>query len=271
LAAASGILLALSFPKPGVSLLAWFALVPLLLAAAGKSPRSAGALGFVAGCTAYAGIMYWVNIVMVTYGRLPLAASIALYLVLVAYLALYPALVLWLMRRSEERGISPIWSFPILWVAGELIRSFLLTGFPWALLGYSQYRTLPLIQISDLTGVYGVSFLVACTNVVLYRVWQSLRNRRVPYPVTGVLTLLLLVAASLGYGLFTLTRSEVGTQQRVLLVQGNIPQDVKWNPAFAEKTVATYERLSRQGAQGPGTLVVWPESALPFFLSLIHI
>jgi apolipoprotein N-acyltransferase len=265
LAVVSGILLALSFPKPGISLLAWFALVPLLLACAGKSPRSAAALGFVAGCAAYAGIMYWVNIVMVTYGKLPLTVSIALYLVLVAYLALYPALVLWLVRRSEERGISPVWSFPVLWVAGELIRSFLLTGFPWALLGYSQYRTLPLIQIADLTGVYGVSFLVACTNVVFFRVWQSLRNKQVPYPVAGVLTLLVLVAGSLGYGLLALTRTETGAQQRVLLVQGNIPQDVKWNPAFAEKTVTTYERLSRKGAPNPGTLVVWPESALPFF------
>lgn len=266
MALASGVLLALSFPKPGISLLAWCALVPLLVAAAGKTPRAAAKLGFLAGCAAYAGIFYWLNIVMITYGKLPAAVSCLLYLVLVAYLALYPGLVLWLMRRGEMRGVTPLWSFPILWVAAELVRSFLLTGFPWAILGYSQYRTLPLIQISDLTGVYGVSFLVAFTNVVFYRMWLWLRRKDAPYPVGGFLVILALNAVTLVYGLNALNRPETGEPQRVLLVQGNIAQDVKWDPAFAEATVATYERLTRSGYQDPGTLVVWPESALPFYL-----
>jgi len=265
LALLSGALLALSFPEPGISLLAWFAFVPLLVAASGASPRLAFKLGFVAGLASYAGVLYWVNIVMITYGKLPAAVSVSLYLTLAAYLALYPGLVLWFTRRGELRGIPALCSFPLFWVGCELIRSYLLTGFPWADLGYSQYRTLPLIQISDLTGVYGVSFLVAFANVVIYRMWLWFRQRGAPYPVRGFLALLLLMAATLGYGLNALNRAETGPLQRVLLVQGNIPQDVKWDPAFEEATVATYERLSRQGCQGGGTLVVWPESALPFF------
>ena len=265
LALLSGALWALSFPKPGVSLLAWFAFVPLFAAAAGAAPKLAFKLGFAAGAVAFAGLLYWVNIVMITYGKLPPSVSVPLYLTLVAYLALYPGLVLWLTRRGEARRISALCSFPVLWVACELIRGYLLTGFPWADLGYSQYRTLPLIQISDLTGVYGVSFLVAFANVVLYRMWVWFREKEAPYPVAGFLALLLLMAATLGYGFNALNRVESGPLQRVLLVQGNIPQDVKWNPAFEESTVATYERLSRQGCPSPGTLVVWPESALPFF------
>jgi len=264
LALLSGALLALSFPEPGISLLAWCAFVPLLVAAAGASPGLAFKLGFAAGLASYAGLLYWVNIVMVTYGKLPASASVCLYLTLAAYLALYPGLVLWLTRRGELKGIPALCSFPLFWVGCELIRSYLLTGFPWADLGYSQYRTLPLIQISDLTGVYGVSFLVAFANVVIYRMWVWFR-RRGAYPVRGFLALLALMAATLGYGLSALNRAEHGAEQRVLLVQGNIPQDVKWDPAFEESTVATYERLSRQGCQGGGTLVVWPESALPFF------
>jgi apolipoprotein N-acyltransferase len=265
LAVVSGAMLALSFPRPGISLLAWCAFVPLFVAAAGTSPRDAFKLGFVAGLAAYAGVLYWVNIVMVTYGKLPAAVSVSLYLTLAGYLALYPGLVLWLTRRGEGRGISALCSFPVLWVGGELIRSYLLTGFPWANLGYSQYRTLPLIQISDLTGVYGVTFLVAFANVVFYRMWLWFRKKEAPYPVRGFLALLVLLAASLGYGFTALNKVENGPLQRVLLVQGNIPQDVKWNPAFMESTVATYERLTRKGCQTGGTLVVWPESALPFF------
>jgi apolipoprotein N-acyltransferase len=266
LAALSGVMLALSFPKPGISPLAWFAFVPLLAACAGVAGRDAFKIAFAAGFTAYAGILYWLNIVMTTYGRLHWTVSGTLYLLLAGYLALYCGVALWLTRRGEERGISALFSFPVLWVAGELIRSYLLTGFPWANLGYSQYRTLPLIQISDLTGVYGVSFLVAFANVVFYRMWRWLKEKEAPYPVGGFLALLVLIGATLGYGLNTLNRVEDGPMQRVLLVQGNIPQDVKWDPAFQESTLATYERLSREGCQYQGTLVIWPESALPFLL-----
>ncbi|GAW67462.1 apolipoprotein N-acyltransferase [Geoanaerobacter pelophilus] len=265
LALLSGGMLALSFPEPGISALAWIAFVPLFLAAAGASPAAGFRLGFTAGCAAYAGILYWLNIVMTTYGKLPAAASAALYLALAGYLALYPGVVIWLARRCESKRIGLLISFPLFWVAGELIRSYLLTGFPWANLGYSQYRTLPLIQISDLTGVYGVSFLVAFANVVFYRIWVSMRHRE-RYPATALLLLLLLIAATMGYGVIALSRPEKGPLQQVLMVQGNIRQEHKWDPAFQASTVATYERLTRKGVESPGTLVVWPESALPFFL-----
>lgn len=265
-AALSGAMLALSFPQPGLSLLAWFAFVPLLVAADGLPARHCFKLGFAAGCTAYAGIFYWLNIVMTGFGHLHWTVSASLWLALAGYLALYPAAVLWLTRSAELRGISPLCSFPVAWVGGELIRSHLLTGCPWAILGHSQYRTLPLIQISDLTGVFGVSFLVAFANVVFFRMWCWLRKRDARYPVAGFLALLGMLAVTLGYGFRALYRPEQGATQRVLLVQGNIAQDVKWNPAFQESTVATYERLSRKGCQSPDTLVVWPESALPFYL-----
>lgn len=262
----SGVLLALSFPIPGLSLLAWFAFVPLFKAAEGANPKGAFKLGFTAGVAAYAGILYWVNIVMITYGKLPAVVSFSLYLFLCAYLALFPALALSLSRRGELAKISVLWSFPFLWTALEFLRSFLLTGFPWASLGYSQYRTLPLIQIADLTGVYGLGFLIALANVVTYRVWRSVSRKGARYPVRGLLALLVLMALTVAYGFVALTRTETTLPQRVLLVQGNVAQDVKWDPSFQESTVARYERLTRQGVRAPGTLVVWPESALPFFL-----
>ncbi|HJV34379.1 apolipoprotein N-acyltransferase [Geomonas sp.] len=266
LAALSGALLALSFPRPGLSIVAWFALLPLLQAVIGASARTAFKVAFTGGVVAYAAILYWLNIVLISYGKLHWTVSASLYLVLAAYLALYPAVVVSLVRRAEMRGISSLCSFPVLWVAGELVRSYLLTGFPWANLGYTQYRTLPLIQISDLTGVYGVSFLIAFANVVFHKGWVWFRDKDARYPLAGVLILLALLVLSLGYGFSALNRPDSGKLQRVLLVQGNIAQDVKWNPAYQEATVRTYERLTRQGCQSPDTLVVWPESALPFYL-----
>ena len=114
LAVISGTLLALSFPKPGISAFAWIAFIPLFLALGKKSPRKAFRLGFAAGLVAYGGILYWVNIVMTTYGKLPLLVSFCLYLLLAAYLALYVGVIAYLLCRGEERGISPLFSFPFL-------------------------------------------------------------------------------------------------------------------------------------------------------------
>jgi apolipoprotein N-acyltransferase len=266
LAILSGILLALSFPKPGLSVLAWIAFVPLFLAMGKKRPGTALRLGFTCGMVAYGGILYWLNIVMVTYGKLHWSVSVCLYLLLVAYIALFVGIVTGLVRKAEEAGISPVLSFPVLWVGFEYIRAFFLTGFPWASLGYSQYRTLPLIQIADITGIYGLSFLITCGNVVMYLIIKGMVKRDpADYPARSAAIFFALMALTLGYGFLRLTETDHGERRTVALVQGNISQDVKWDPAFQEATVAIYERLSRQAAADGKDLVVWPESAAPFF------
>ncbi|WP_306533231.1 apolipoprotein N-acyltransferase [Geobacter sp.] len=263
----SGALLALSFPSAGISIFAWVAFVPLLLACGRKDPRKAFRLGFVAGLTAYAGILYWITIVVTTYGKLPWIVSLGVLSMLVSYLALYPALTAYLVRRGEERGISLLISFPFIWVGLEYVRAFLVTGFPWASLGYTQYRTLPLIQIADVTGVYGLSFLIALANVVLYRIIRGFAAREpAPYPVKSAVFLIALLLATVAYGFKRLHVPENGAPFKVALIQGNIDQNVKWDPSFQEETVAIYERLSRKAcAAGPADLLVWPESAAPFY------
>jgi apolipoprotein N-acyltransferase len=261
-----GAFLALSFPKADISFLAWIAFVPLLLAIAKKTPARAFRLGFAFGLTAYVGIFYWLNIVMTHYGKLPWPLSFCLVMLLAAYLALYVGITTWLVRRGEIAGISPLLSFPVLWVGMEYLRSIVLTGCPWAILGCSQYRILPLIQIADITGVYGLSFLIALANVVFLRI---IKGAVMPgpsvYPSKSAAFLLLLILLTLGYGFMRLNSADHGTQLKVVLAQGNIPQDVKWDPSFQESTVAAYERLTRQACAGGSDLVVWPESALPFY------
>lgn len=267
LAAVSGGLLALSFPKVELSFLAWIAFVPLMMACGRKSAGKAARLGFVAGLAAYAGILYWINIVVTTYGKLPLPVSILVYLLLVCYLALFFALLCYLVRRAGERGVPIVLSFPLVWVGLEYLRSFLLTGFPWASLGYSQYRILPLIQVADLTGVYGISFLIALANVVAFLLLKRFarKGEEGAYALRSFAVFALLLAAVLAYGYHRMREPETGEPLKVSLIQGNIDQGIKWDPAFMEATISIYERLTREAAAGGTDLVVWPESAAPFF------
>lgn len=268
LAIVSGILIALSFPNPGLSFLAWVALIPLLIAMEASSPREAFRIGLTCGITAYALILYWLNIVFTRYGHLPWSVSIPVYLLLVVWLALFYALSTFIVRRGELIGIKAAFTLPVAWVAFDFIRSFLFSGFAWAMLGHSQYRTLPLIQIADLAGVYGITLLIVLANVVLYRALRAVSgNAGVPYPVKSAFILLLLLLGTLFYGFGSLNRlPDAGEKPlRVALIQGNIPQDVKWSPEFRQQTVDAYERLTREAARGGVDLIIWPESAVPFF------
>jgi apolipoprotein N-acyltransferase len=267
LAMVSGALVALSFPTAGLSLLAWIALIPLLISLEQVSLRQAFRLGFTCGLTAYAIILYWINIVVTRYGHLPWAVSIPLYLALVAWLALFYGLATLIARFGESAGVKQVFTLPVAWIALDFFRSFLLSGFPWAMLGHSQYRILPLIQIADLTGVYGITFLIVLTNVVLYRVLRAVSGAEVPYPAKSAFLLLVLFTATLFYGFSRLNREDPAPDPtlRVALIQGNIDQDIKWSPDFQEQTMEIYERLTREAARGGVDLVVWPESAVPFF------
>ena len=267
LAIASGVLIALSFPSAGLSFLAWIALIPLLIALEGSTPLVAFRLGFTCGLSAYAVILYWINIVVTRFGHLPWAISIPIYLMLVAWLAMFYGLTTLIVRYGENSSIKSAFSLPVAWVAFDFIRSFLFSGFPWAMLGHSQYRTLPLIQVADICGVYGITFLIVLANVVLYRVLRAVYGADVPYPVKSALVLVIMLIATLIYGFNSLNRPEsvAGQPLRVALIQGNIEQDVKWSPAFRDKTISIYERLTREASKGGVDLVVWPESAIPFF------
>jgi len=267
LAVFSGLLIACSFPKADVSFLAWIALIPLLTALEGQTARSAFKLGFLSGLIAYAGLLYWVIIVMGHYGHLPLFASIPLWLALSAWLALFYGLATWATTLGEGFGIKSALLLPLAWVGADYLRSFLLTGFPWTMLGHSQYRLLPLIQIADITGVFGITALIVLANVVVYRILRALSGAEIPYPAKSACTFVLTLTVTLGYGFYRLNTPQNPVEPlKVALIQGNIEQAVKWSPAFRETTLDSYIDLSRQAAaRQAADLIVWPESAAPFF------
>ena len=262
-AAAAGLLLALAFPRPDLAPLAWFALVPLLLVMHRHPFRS----GFVAGVAFFALVLYWLNVVMVTFGGLPLVLSLVAYLLLVAYLALFFAAATWgACRLREKAKLAVVLTLPILWVGLEFLRGWLFTGFPWALLGYSQQSSLTLLQSADLCGVYGLSFLLILVNAALAALVQRLRGGNGPWPWRGAVAALLLVAAAWSYGSWRLG-TDLDRRDKTLqttLVQGNIDQSVKWDPAFQRSTVEIYRNLSLAATPAP-ELLVWPESATPFY------
>ncbi|MBC7962690.1 MAG: apolipoprotein N-acyltransferase [Steroidobacteraceae bacterium] len=267
LAIASGLLIAFSFPTPGLSFLSWIALIPLLIAMEESTPRTAMRVGCTCGVTAYAIILYWLNTVLTRFGHLPWSVSIPIYLLMVLWLALFYGLSTSIARLGESIGIKAAFTLPVAWVAFDFLRSFLFSGFTWAMLGHSQFRTLPLIQIADLAGVYGITLLIVLANVVLYRALRAVSGADVPYPVKSAVILLMLLVATLFYGFSRLQRPAGAASKplRVALIQGNIPQDVKWSPEYRDKTVNIYERLTREAAKGGVDLIVWPESAVPFF------
>jgi apolipoprotein N-acyltransferase len=274
LALLSGLLLFLSFPKFGTGLFAWIAFVPLLHALREKSPYQGFLAGFTTGFAAYIGIIYWIAYVVVHYGYLPVPVGIAVMLLLSAYLALYVALFAAGIGYFRDRGVSTILAAPLLWTSLEYVKSHLLTGFPWENLGYSQYLYAPLIQVADITGVFGLSFAIVLINVVIFDVfqaWRSHRNRkrrimRITAEVTaGCLVILMLI----GYGMFRIHDVEKSLDQApkipVSLIQGNIDQSIKWHPAFQQETVRIYKSLTQQAAPAGNGLIVWPETATPFF------
>jgi apolipoprotein N-acyltransferase len=165
-------------------------------------------------------------------------------------------------------GLPVVVTLPIAWVALEYVRSFFLSGFPWASLGYSQQGILPVIQSADLFGVYGISFLLVLSNATLALCWQAWRQRRMSREaVVALAATVLLLVGNLAYGLQRLTQplEERRETRKVALIQGNIDQSIKWDPQFQQQTVTTYRELSLTAAAQGAELIVWPESATPFY------
>jgi apolipoprotein N-acyltransferase len=267
LAALSGALLVLSFPKFGHWAVAWVALIPLLAALRPLSFMPALLAGILAGFVQHVGLMYWVTYVVVQYGQLPVALGVPVMMLLALYLSLYTGLFAGGVVFFRLRGIPAVVAAPLLWTVLEYAKSMLFTGFPWENLSHSQYLNLPLIQAADITGGYGISFLIVLVNAVLFSfIGTDSRERRMAFTAAAVAAVL--VALTAGYGFWRIgditSRFESVPRRTVALIQGNIDQSIKWEPSFQNETVRIYRDLSLQAAKASPRLIVWPETATPF-------
>jgi apolipoprotein N-acyltransferase len=265
LAVLSGVLLALSFPKFGHPAFAWIALAPLLVAVARRAHprRRAFTLGLVTGLVYFAGTLYWLVETMTTFGGLPTWQAVIAAAILIAYLSLFPACFGMIQAHlTRTAGRRALFLAPAVWVAGEMGRTYVLDGFPWELLGYSQASVLPIAQLASVVGVYGLSaFIVMVSATTAYATLEKSRRRWTAVVVTAVL-----VFGAGMWGVFrvrsgTLTSS--GAPIRVAVIQGNVPVEQKWDARLRDAIMDRYIAMTREAIGRNATFILWPESATP--------
>jgi apolipoprotein N-acyltransferase len=272
LASATGVLLALSFPKFGHPACAWVALAPLVLVLRGVrplgwstrlAPRRAFLLGWWAGLVYFVGTVYWTSGVLAQFGGMPFAAAAGAMVLLAAYLALYPAVAVAstavCVNAYGDRALTLL---PAAWVAAEFLRGQFFGGFPWVPLGNSQVEVLPIAQLASLLGVYGLSAFVVVVNLLVVAASLSTGRRRWSVVAAGVL----LVAVAGGWGARRIAQGTLVSQRdqlRVGLVQANIAQADKWDPRQARRILTTYIAMTRDVVRRGAQYVIWPESSTP--------
>jgi apolipoprotein N-acyltransferase len=277
------LLYTLAAPPYEWSSAAWFALTPLFLVVRNKTVASAFVAGLLYGVLSCAGIAGWVYAAVI--GFFPFSSLVALLVTLASYgffAGLYTGLAAAFSSVLIRRGRSLLFwiGLPALWVGAEYARSTLFAGFSWELLGYTQYRQLPLIQVADLTGVYGLSFLLALSGALVAEFITAFRPFRVagfmPYPLPlpwrPLGCFLIGLALVWGYGGVRLRQypplfSPPASHLTVALVQGNIAQAQRWSRVHYGNTLLRYMASTRQGTAGQQpNLIVWPEFAVGFYL-----
>ena len=275
LALASGLVSAAAFPPWDLGWVAFIGWAPLLLSLRGARGREAAGLGYAAGLTFYLATIWWVINTMTTYGRMPLALSLVALVLLCGVLAAYTAAFAWLLAAGRDRLALPDGLLPVaaaaLWTALEFLRTYLFSGFPWALLGYTQYRQPTVRLLAAAIGVYGISALVLFANGAAAGMLACLFQGRSEWERRRTLVLHTVLVGLLAGGTMTYAwgvwRDVTGGPPiRVGVLQGNIDQSVKWDRRYQSRTLETYERLARLAAAERPSLIVWPETALPFFL-----
>jgi len=267
LAVASGLALALSFPKFDLGFAAWIALVPLLHAIEGEPPRRVFAYAWLQGLACYVPSLYWIVITLHNFAGVPVALAIIPMVLLAGVMALYSGAAISAAELISVRLTLPIVvTLPITWTALEWIRTYFPIGFPWNLLGYAAYQNLALIQFAEFTGVYGVSALIVLFNAVVYTVLFQRANWRTQGISLAVLSTILVAAWTFGsVRVKGLAQAVPAGSMKVAMVQGDIPQSIKWDPDFLGSSFEVYLDQSERAARMGADLIVWPEAAAAFF------
>jgi len=263
----SGVMLTAAFPSLGLAPFGWIGLVPVLLATHDRTPRAAFGFGWVTGLTFFVTTCYWIVNTISHFTNVPWAVAVVLLFMMSAVLACYHAAFVGGVRWLESRGLPAVWLAPALWVTLEWMRGWFFIGFPWARLGDTQYRWLDIIQFIELTGVYGMSAVLAFANVVIASVLRERGRdvRRHAAPLV-VLTLLLVVLPIGGHWRRTqIEAMPPAGSLKVGIAQGNVEQDSKWDPTFQQETLRRYRDLTLEASRAEPALIAWPETATPFF------
>jgi len=234
----------------------------LLLWQSETRPGAAARLGFAFGFGLFGAGVSWVYIALNTFGGMPLPVAVPFTALFCAYLALFPAATGWVSTRwtaphSWRRTLAGATA----WTAMEWVRSWLFSGFGWLSLGYSQLPSSPLAGYAPLGGVFGITLAVALAAAALALAIDAFAAAAARRAIAWLGVIVALTAAGTALGLLAWT-SPVGAPVTVSLVQGNVTQDLKFDPEFRPRTFDLYTELV---ASSRGRLVVLPESAFPVF------
>lgn len=267
---ASGGLLWAAFPPLGIAPLAWVALVPVLLLVHDKHQPTRRFRWYL--LIWFASSLHWLAM---TQGiRLAHWSTHFAWIALGLYLGLYLPLFIGLTRVAIHRCRWPLMiAAPLTWTGLELVRGYALSGFSMGLLAHTQVRWIALIQLSDLFGAYGVSFLVMLVNAAIADGWATSSTRRAWS--LRLATALLAVGLAVTYGALRQTgpvRDEETRSLKIALLQGSIDTTFNNDPAEFQRMHSTYRQLSIQARQDHPDLdlIVWPESMFPFGPEIIH-
>jgi len=270
LAAAAGLLNWAVFPTTGLWPLAWICQVPLLVALFREPSGWRSALiGLVSGFVFFAGTCHWIGTVLSNYGGLHWVGASLLFLLLALYLSLFYALFAWAFSRlSLSGGSLCFWMAPAVWVATEYLRGYVLTGFPWCLLGYGMVDAVNLVQIAKWTGVYGLSY--ACISVSACVAGAVVRPSRLEaLRLIGVVSVLLCLVLG-----FAWTRRLPESPAHIArIVQTNIALDEELDAIARLSLLDELAGISTAPMEGdirpPNAvrLILWPETPAAFYFN----
>lgn len=262
---AAGTLLFLSCADFDIWPFTWFAVAPLLAVAMHPTTHKPAFYGFICGLFANGGGFYWIVPFLQRFGHLPIIAAIPIFLLLVSYQAITFAAFAWAVRRLSDRfDVGVTFLAPVVYVALEMVVPYV---FPWYL-AITQAWVRPVIQIAELTGPLGVSFLLVMVNGALFDAWSAWRAHR-PQPLRRLSIAVGLVAASLAFGAVrihqvTAARAEA-PKLKVGVVQANIGINEKWRPELAAQQLFVHQQLATSLERRGAELILWPESSYPYY------
>ena len=253
----SGAGLVLAFAPAGLYPLAILLPAVLFFFWSNATPARAAWLGFLFGLGLFGVGASWVYVSIHEFGFMPAPMAAFLVFLFVVYLSLFPMVAGWLQARLVDNGFYRLlFAIPVCWVLAEWFRGWLMTGFPWLHLGYSQSSSV-LMNLAPLIGVYGISFTVALLAALLVIVFHGRRKQK-----------LLAVVCSAGIFIFSWLSGALqfvvpaGEKVDIALLQGNIALSEKWKQGASSKIIAHYIKLSKSVVDS-SEVIVWPEGAVP--------
>ena len=247
----SSLLLVLAFSNINLEFLVWIGLAPLFISLEKTAFHQKFLLFFLFCFFFFLGTVYWL-----------VHVSLLGLLALCVYLSL--EFSLFGLLFTPCRKVFSLISIPLIWIGCERLRGELFTGFGWAWLGYTQYKNLLLIQISDKISVLGISFIIVMVNVAITQIFFcKLKPRE---KLLSLALPSLLISACLGYGLAVKNTNYPGPDISLSLIQGNIPQEEKWSPSHIDKIMQKYNTLTLAAAKESPDLIIWPETSVPGYL-----